>query len=99
MLETKMIGMIRGIQFTGRALSLVSTSIPGKAIGPLIQERGPVMASEARTAYLKRFPFALAVKLDLWVLYIDYLKMTDNRFGFGKKLTWQREDEGLTSNP
>jgi uncharacterized protein YhbP (UPF0306 family) len=44
----------------------------------------------ARTAYLLRFPFALAAKLDLWILEIDYVKMTDNRLGFGKKLEWRR---------
>jgi uncharacterized protein YhbP (UPF0306 family) len=26
----------------------------------------------------------------LWILSIDYLKMTDNRLGFGKKLLWEK---------
>lgn len=74
MLETKLIGKIRGIQFTGRSFPV-----------------DPLSPSEARTAYLKRFPFALAVKLDLWIMHVDYVKMTDNRLGFGKKLIWERE--------
>lgn len=72
-LETNVIGKIRGIQLTGKAEAVGSD--PGKF----------------RKAYIKRFPFAVAAKLDLWVLRIDHVKMTDNRLGFGKKLIWNRE--------
>jgi hypothetical protein len=53
--------------------------------GDLVSSYEPI-----RNTYLKRFPFALAAKLDLWILYIDYIKMTDNLLGFGKKLIWER---------
>jgi uncharacterized protein YhbP (UPF0306 family) len=44
---------------------------------------------KARSAYLKRFPIArLMPDLNLWILSPDFIKMTDNRFGFGKKLIW-----------
>ena len=86
MLETKVIGKIRGIQLTGRAFPCR----PGESGNPTSDNGILVSESEARLAYLKRFPFALAVKLDLWVLTIDYVKMTDNRLGFGKKLEWRR---------
>lgn len=94
-LETKIIGKIRGIQLSGRSFfcenvtdaSPVSSVIPTKIGTPsLTAELG-----KCRNAYLKRFPFALAAKLDLWILYIDYIKMTDNLLGFGKKLEWRRE--------
>jgi uncharacterized protein len=71
-LETKVIGLIRGIQLTGYATLC------------------PAEEGECRKAYLKRFPYALAVKLDLWILRIDHVKMTDNRLGFGKKLFWDK---------
>ncbi|MCX6226493.1 MAG: pyridoxamine 5'-phosphate oxidase family protein [Bacteroidia bacterium] len=77
-LETKIIGKIRGIQLTGHVVPLDSLVIPEKA-------------GECRIAYIKKFPFALATKLDLWILYINYIKMTDNRLGFGKKVLWERE--------
>jgi len=94
MLETKMIGKIRGIQLTGRALPLESIVTPAKAGAPSLTTNAPLLSTtKGRTAYLKRFPFALAVKLDLWILHIDYIKMTDNRLGFGKKLEWRREEE------
>lgn len=50
-------------------------------------------AAQARKAYLKRFPYAAAAKLDLWVFEPAYMKLTDNTLGFGTKLIWQR-DEG-----
>ena len=48
------------------------------------------MVEKSKLAYLKRFPFAALMDTTLWVLYADHLKMTDNRFGFGKKLVWER---------
>jgi len=105
MLETKVIGKIRGIQLTGQALPLERVVTPAKAGAPSLNTALPhdpphpptpshalaPLTGEGRKAYLKRFPFALALKLDLWILHIDYIKMTDNRLGFGKKLEWRRQ--------
>jgi uncharacterized protein YhbP (UPF0306 family) len=70
----------------------LETKVIGKIRGIQLtgtaQPVSDITEAEARMAYLRRFPFALAVKLDLWVLHIDYIKMTDNRLGFGKKLEW-----------
>jgi uncharacterized protein len=46
----------------------------------------------ANKAYLKRFPIANFKKLELWGIYPDYIKMTHNRLGFGKKLIWNQEN-------
>jgi uncharacterized protein len=75
-LETKIIGKIRGIQFSGH------TEIA----------KGDALKS-VKKKYLTRFPFAVLAKTDIWVLYIDYIKMTDNSLGFGKKLKWKRKNE------
>jgi uncharacterized protein YhbP (UPF0306 family) len=48
----------------------------------------------AKHAYLKAFPFAILKKTELWGLEVEFFKMTDNRFGFGKKLLWEK----LTNN-
>ena len=45
---------------------------------------------KAKKVYLKRFPFAALMDTTLWLVIIDYLKMTDNSFGFGKKMVWER---------
>ena len=74
---------------------VLETSIIGKIQG--IQFSGTLTKAEgdaldkASSAYLKRFPFAALMDTTLWILSIDYLKMTDNRLGFGKKLIWERK--------
>lgn len=43
--------------------------------------------------YLKRFPFAAIADLELWTLSADYMKLTDNKLGFGKKIIWRRQEQ------
>ena len=38
--------------------------------------------------YLDRFPYAKNFPLKLWSLKLDFVKMTDNSIGFGKKIIW-----------
>jgi uncharacterized protein YhbP (UPF0306 family) len=73
-LETLLIGKIRGIQFQG-----------------IVSEPDGEMFSKAKSAYLKRFPVAMLMETHLWIVELTYIKMTDNRFGFGKKLIWSKE--------
>jgi uncharacterized protein len=73
---------------------VLETSVIGKIQG--IQFRGkmrrPVPEEErsVKYAYLKRFPVAALMDTSLWILELSYLKMTDNRLGFGKKLIWEK---------
>ena len=70
----------------------LETRITGKIRG--VQFSGPMkeLAGKelkmAKKAYLENFPIARLAKLDLWGVEPGYIKMTDNRFGFGKKLIW-----------
>jgi uncharacterized protein YhbP (UPF0306 family) len=72
---------------------VLETRVVGKIQG--VQFRGEMklpdknIMPEIKRAYQKRFPYAILAKTNLWVLKINYLKMTDNRLGFGKKLIWQ----------
>jgi uncharacterized protein YhbP (UPF0306 family) len=73
---------------------VLETSIIGKIqgiqfSGTLVKAEGEALA-KVSSAYLKRFPFAALMDTTLWILSIEYLKMTDNRLGFGKKLLWER---------
>jgi uncharacterized protein YhbP (UPF0306 family) len=74
---------------------VLETSVVGKIQG--IQVRGRLtepegkMVNAAKMAYLKRFPFAALMETTLWVLEPEYLKMTDNRLGFGKKIIWEKK--------
>ena len=81
---------------TVAASIVLETNVVGKIQG--IQLRGRLTEPEgemlklAKAAYIKRFPFAALMKTVLWVLEPDYIKMTDNRLGFGKKLIWEGEN-------
>lgn len=48
------------------------------------------LSKKSKSIYLKKFPYAVLMKTKIWVLEVDYIKMTDNRLGFGKKLIWDR---------
>ncbi len=70
-LETMLVGKIRGIQFQG-----------------IVSEPEGEMLTRAKSGYLKRFPVATLMDTRLWVVKLTFIKMTDNRLGFGKKLNW-----------
>jgi uncharacterized protein YhbP (UPF0306 family) len=42
------------------------------------------------TIYFRAFPHAKVMKPKLWYIQLNFLKLTDNRLGFGKKIRWQR---------
>lgn len=46
---------------------------------------------QALKAYLFKFPVAAFKELLLWGIDLDYIKMTHNQLGFGKKLIWKNE--------
>lgn len=70
---------------------VLETRIVGKVQGLQIcgiAERGD---ESDRKVYLHRFPYAVAVgELHLWHIEPDFMKLTDNTLGFGKKLIWKR---------
>ena len=75
------------------ALSVVlETRIVGRVQG--LQVTGEAMRGddEARKCYIKRFPYAAAADLELWMVEPTMMKLTDNTLGFGKKLVWQSEE-------
>jgi len=75
---------------------VLETNMVGKIQG--IQFNGILSSPQnelletANKAYLKRFPFAVLMNTTFWVLKISFIKMTDNRLGFGKKLIWKSEE-------
>ena len=75
------------------ALSIVlETRIVGRVQG--LQITGVAMRGdeEAKSRYIKRFPYAAVAPLSLWMVRPTMLKLTDNTLGFGKKLIWQSEE-------
>ncbi len=93
-LETKHIQDVE-LQNKVAASIVLETTMVGKIQG--IQLTGILFMPENELkqkiskAYLKKYPFAVLMKTTLWVLEPDFLKFTDNRLGFGKKLIWKKE--------
>lgn len=46
------------------------------------------LADKIRRCYYLKYPFALAISGEVWVIKLHSVKMTDNSLGFGKKLIW-----------
>ena len=71
-----------------------SVALETKLVGKIQGEQFTGMFREAteveKGAYLKRFPYAIAMQPHLWSIEIAYLKFTDNTLGFGKKLEFFR---------
>jgi uncharacterized protein len=71
---------------------VLETKIIGKIQG--LQFEGELCkapeGSDFRACYLKRFPSAVLSSTSIWVLRLTSIKFTDNRLGFGTKLTWKR---------
>ena len=75
------------------ALSIVlETRIVGRVQGLQVTGRAERGDDEARKCYIKRFPYAAAADLELWMVEPTMMKLTDNTLGFGKKLLWQSEE-------
>ena len=92
--DTKHIQDVKHQDYVGGSIVL-ETNVVGKIQG--IQFNGTMyepkdqLLNKVKTKYLKRFPFAALMKTTLWVIDLSFLKMTDNRLGFGKKLIWEKE--------
>ena len=57
----------------------------------LIDEPEGVLLEKVRNAYIRRFPVAMLMDTTMWIVRLTYIKMTDNRLGFGKKLIWEAD--------
>ena len=75
---------------------VLETRVVGNVQG--VQLRGVMFRPEderlqkAKKRYLRRFPYAAVMDLELWLLEATWLKFTDNTLGFGKKLVWERNE-------
>ena len=92
--DTKHVQDVLQNSYVGGSVVL-ETSIIGKIQG--IQFNGKMYLPEgdlqkkAKKTYMKRYPFAILMKTQLWIVESDFIKLTDNRLGFGKKLIWRKD--------
>ena len=69
---------------------VLETRIVGKVQGLQITGHIEKAKDGDKILYIKKFPYAAVADLQLWRLEADFMKLTDNTLGFGKKLIWQR---------
>lgn len=83
------------LQNTVAGSIVLETNVVGKIQGVQFQgkmyEPQEELLKKVKARYLKRFPVAMLMKTHLWVVELSFLKFTDNRLGFGKKLIWGKE--------
>ncbi len=74
---------------------VLETSIIGKIQGVqfqgIISQPDSEYYQKVKKAYIKKFPIAMLMDTTLWVVDLTYIKFTDNRLGFGKKLIWEKD--------
>lgn len=77
----------------------LETDTVGKVQG--LQIRGKIDAADEADAkfYYRRFPYARAMRPKLWRIVPLWMKLTDNRLGFGKKLIWEADPPAASSSP
>lgn len=91
--ETKHISLVlKNPQVSGTIF--LDTRIIGKIQGiqfsGIVKEAQNANLRQAKKLYFLRFPYAIVHESCFWILELTYIKMTDNRLGFGKKLIWEK---------
>ena len=71
--------------------TIVTGKIRGIQFQGIVSEPEGNLLAKAKGGYLRKFPIAILMDTKLWVLKLTFIKMTDNRLGFGKKLVWKHD--------
>ncbi|MEE8588364.1 MAG: pyridoxamine 5'-phosphate oxidase family protein [Sulfurimonadaceae bacterium] len=72
----------------------LETDEVGKIEGIQFKAKMKMITHKEGALYFKAFPFAKVMNPQLWSIELEDIKLTDNRLGFGKKLYWQRANNG-----
>ncbi len=72
----------------------LETDEVGKIEGVQFKAKMRMITHKEGELYFKAFPFAKVMNPQLWSIELEEIKLTDNRLGFGKKLKWQRANNG-----
>ncbi len=57
-------------------------------VGEIIELKDEIL-KQSNKLYLNKFPYAILMKTKLWGVKLNFIKFTDNRLGFGKKIIWE----------
>ncbi|MBL0356018.1 MAG: pyridoxamine 5'-phosphate oxidase family protein [Chitinophagaceae bacterium] len=51
------------------------------------------LTKHAAAFYYKKNPVAVAMPGEIWTIQINSIKLTDSSLGFGKKISWKRNEQ------
>jgi len=72
----------------------LETKVIGKIQGLQITGEVKILSGDdeknAKKAYLREYPFAILKLETMWKVFPNFMKLTDNRLGFGKKILWEK---------
>ena len=66
--------------------------IQGLQLNGIATQPDEELKKRCHRIYIKRFPYAIISKADLWTLEINFAKYTNNVLGFGKKIIWKKSE-------
>ena len=78
--------------------TLSKLQVKGVQFEGIVPEDSHLLLKEASGFYHNKYPIALAMPGEIFVIRIDRIKMTDSTLGFGKKISWNRLTEQLILN-
>ena len=58
-------------------------------LGTILELKGEHL-KVAKEQYINAFSYAANMDLHLWAMPLNFIKMTHNKLGFGKKLIWKK---------
>ena len=64
--------------------------IQGLQITGKVKKLDGDLEKKAKKQYLKKYPYAILKTETMWIIDVHFFKLTDNRFGFGKKIIWSK---------
>lgn len=67
---------------------LITGKVKGIQFSGLFEKPEGTVLSDLQKVYYRKYPFAMAMSGDLWIVRLGWVKFTDNTLGFGTKLTW-----------
>lgn len=56
-----------------------------------------IMLKQAIKKYHLKFPMAMVIPGEIWIIQLKNIKMTDSTIGFGKKIFWNRNAQLVTT--
>jgi len=92
--DTRHVSEVIKQQCVSGAIALETTmvgKIQGVQFTGTMKEVDEKEFQKEKLAYIKRFPVAAFSNLQLWRIELDFIKFTDNRLGFGKKMIWEKK--------